>query len=54
MTIPAKGVPAKAIPVRKREVAAAPVAVEVVEPVEVVEEAPAPKKATKKKLFSKE
>ena len=52
--IPAKGVPAKDIPVRKRE-AVAPVveAEEAKEPVEAVEVA-APKKATKKKLFSKE
>ena len=52
--IPAKGIPAKDIPVRKRE-AEAPVVEEVKaqEPVETAEVA-APKKATKKKLFSKD
>lgn len=50
MTIPAKGVPANEIPVRKREAEAAP-AVEAV--VEAQEEKPK-KAAAKKKLFSKE
>jgi len=57
MTIPAKGVPAKDIPVRKREVAAPVEEIfEVVTPEvqEVVEEAPVVKKTAKKKLFGKE
>lgn len=55
MTIPAKGVPAKEIPVRKRQAEVTPVVnvEEVVETVEVTEAA-APKKTSKKKLFSKE
>lgn len=53
MAIPAKGIPAKSIPVRKAEKATATPVVESVEILETVE-TPAPKKATKKKLFSKE
>lgn len=53
--IPAKGVPAKEIPVRKREVVAPVVEpVEAKEPVAEVAEVVAPKKAAKKKLFGKE
>ena len=51
MTIPAKGVPAKDIPVRKREVVAAPVVEEVVD---TAEEAPKKTAKTTKKAAPKE
>lgn len=53
MTIPAKGIPAKGIPANKAKKATATPVVEHVEILEAVE-TPAPKKANKKKLFSKE